>query len=525
MADELLHEEDLRRIAERGLARADVERQLTLLRNPQRYTRLVRPCTPGDGIRLLGEREVEAALTAQADAAAAGRFLCFVPASGAATRMFRALLAVRERDPEVTRAALEGWARDGDGDARETLAFADGLERFAFAASLRASLRRHGEDLDALVARGRLGPVLEHLLEPVGLDYAALPKGLLEFHRYPEGARTAFEEHLVEAASYARAADGSTALHFTVSPQHQAGFEARLEAVRAAYEKRLGARFVVAFSQQDPSTDTVAVDLEGRPFRDANGALLFRPGGHGALLGNLERSGADVAYVKNIDNVVPDHRKDVVVHWKRVLGGLLVLLQAKIFAALRRLDREPCADAVAAATALLRDELASPLGDELAAAPLDERRAMVRRLLARPLRVCGMVRCAGDPGGGPFWVRGRDGRESPQIVETAQVDPHDPEQRRILASPTHFNPVDLVCGLRDHEGRPFELARYVDRDAVFISEKSSGGRKLRALEHPGLWNGAMADWNTLFVEVPAETFNPVKTVNDLLRPEHQPPDA
>lgn len=523
MEDEL-HEEDLRRIAERGLARADVERQLALLRSPQRYTHLVRPCTPGDGIRVLREDEVAAALAAQADAAAAGRFLCFVPASGAATRMFRALLAVREREPEVTRAALEEQARAGDGDARETLTFADGLTRFAFADSLRASLRRHGEDLDALLARGRLGPILEHLLEPVGLDYAALPKGLLEFHRYPEGARTAFEEHLVEAASYARAADGRTTLHFTVSPQHQAGFEARLEAVRAAYEKRLEARFEVAFSQQDPSTDTVAVDLEGRPFRDASGALLFRPGGHGALLGNLERCGADVAYVKNIDNVVPDHRKDVVVHWKRVLGGLLVLLQAKIFAALRRLDGDPGPEAVAAAAALLRDELATPLGD-LGAAPLDERRAVVRRLLARPLRVCGMVRCAGDPGGGPFWVRGRDGSVSPQIVETAQVDPRDPEQRRILASPTHFNPVDLVCGLRDHEGRPFELARYVDRYAVFISEKSSGGRKLRALEHPGLWNGGMADWNTLFVEVPPETFNPVKTVNDLLRPEHQPPDA
>jgi len=511
-----LHEEDLRHIAERGMSRQDVERQLALLRDPQRYTPLARACTPGDGIRVLSEREVEAALDAQAKAAADGRFLCFVPASGAATRMFRALLAVRSRAPAAERAALLREAEAGDADAREVLAFADGLPRFAFAEDLRTSLARHGADLDRLAARGEIGPVLEHLLEPVGLDYASLPKGLLKFHRYPgDEARTAFEEHLVEAARYARARDGRAALHLTVSPQHLAGFESRLAAVRARYEERLGARYAVAFSHQEPATDTVAVDLDGRPFRDASGALLFRPGGHGALLANLARSGADLAYVKNIDNVVPDHRKDVVVRWKRVLGGLLVLLQHEVFAALRRLEQQPGAESVAAAAEVLRGRLGVPLARDADA-------VTVRRLLARPLRVCGMVRCEGDPGGGPFWVRSKDGLESPQIVETAQVDPHDPEQRRILASPSHFNPVDLACALRDHEGRPFDLARHVDRDAVFISEKSSGGRKLRALEHPGLWNGSMADWSTVFVEVPAETFNPVKTVNDLLRAEHQP---
>jgi len=514
MADELT-DEDLKRIAERGMARDDVERQIALLRAPQRYTRLARACTPGDGIRVLDESVVDAALAAQAEAAAAGRFLCFVPASGAATRMFRALLAVRAHDPAATREALARAAEAGDADAREVLAFADGMPRFAFVDDLRAALARSGRDLDELAARGSVGPILEHLLEPVGLGYAELPKGLLKFHRYPDGARTAFEEHLVEAASYARAADGRATLHMTVSPQHLDGFTRRLDEVRARYQDRLGARFEVAFSHQEPSTDTVAVDLEGRLFRDDSGALLLRPGGHGALLANLARSGADLAYVKNIDNVVPDDRKEIVVRWKRILGGLLVMLQGKAFAALRRLERAPDAGAVAAAVAVLRDDLGVPV-------PAGCDAATARKLLGRPLRVCGMVRCEGDPGGGPFWVASRDGRESPQIVETAQVDPDDAKQREILRSPAHFNPVDLACGLRNHHGQPFDLARHVDRDAVFLSEKSSGGRKLRALEHPGLWNGSMADWSTVFVEVPSATFNPVKTVNDLLRPEHQP---
>ena len=290
------------------------------------------------------------------------------------------------------------------------------------------------------------------------------------------------------------------------------------------HERRLAARFTIGFSHQEPSTDTVAVDLDGNPFRDADGELLFRPAGHGALLDNLGRCGADLAYVKNIDNVVPDHLKGPVVHWKKVLGGLLATLQEKVFAALRRLDETPDAAAVDAALALLRDELGIVPPD---GAPSDaaSRLAFVRGKLDRPLRVCGMVPCEGDPGGGPFWVRGRNGEASPQVVETAQIDASDAGQQAMLAGSTYFNPVDLACGLRDHRGKPFDLARHVDPEAVFISEKSSGGRKLRALERPGLWNGSMADWSTVFVAVPTATFNPVKTINDLLKPQHQPPAA
>jgi hypothetical protein len=251
--------------------------------------------------------------------------------------------------------------------------------------------------------------------------------------------------------------------------------------------------------------------------------LLFRPGGHGALLDNLARCGADLAYVKNIDNVVPDHRKGPVIHWKKVLGGLLAQLQERVHALVRRLETQPDDATVEQALAMLRDELGTPAPDAVARGDAATRLDFARRKLARPLRVCGMVPCEGDPGGGPFWVRGRDGAETLQIVETAQIDTGDPEQKAILDGSPYFNPVDLVCALRDHRGEPFDLARHVDPEAVFLSEKSAGGRKLRALERPGLWNGSMADWSTVFVAVPIETFNPVKTINDLLKPQHQPP--
>ena len=521
MAEEILTEDDLAQIHARGVDVEDVRRQLAILRNPPPYTRLLRACAAHDGIRVLGDAEVAAALAGHEEAAGAGRFTCFVPASGAATRMFRALLAVLEREPRLDAAKLEQLAAGGDKDAREVREVWTSLEHFAFVPSLRDALARRGTDLAAAVRGGDVAIVLDALLHESGLDYAALPKGLLEFHHSPAGPRTACEEHLVDAASYARASDGNVRLHFTVSPQHLAGFRALLARVQPEHERRLRVRFTIAFSHQEPATDTVAVDLDGNPFRDPDGTLLFRPGGHGALLDNLGRAGADLAYVKNIDNVVPDHLKGPVVHWKKVLGGLLATLQEKVFAALRRLDENPDGAAVEAALTLLRDDLgiAPPAG---AATDAASRLAFARRKLDRPLRVCGMVPCEGDPGGGPFWVRSADGEASPQIVETAQIDAADPAQQAMLAGSTYFNPVDLACGLRDHHGRPFDLARHVDPQAVFLSEKSSGGRKLRALERPGLWNGSMADWSTVFVAVPTATFNPVKTINDLLKPQHQP---
>ncbi|HLK13041.1 MAG TPA: DUF4301 family protein [Candidatus Binatia bacterium] len=512
---------DRARIEAHGLTVAEAARQLGLFAAPPGPTVLDRPCTVGDGIRLLTDAEAATCVAAHEPLARAGRLTKFVPASGAASRMFKALLWAREHPEASTRRAAARLAAEGHAEARELLAFAEGLPRLGFYPDLAAALAAAGKDAAALAARGELGDILATLLAAEGLDYAARPKALIPFHRYPEGSRTPFEEHLVEAAGYVRDERGVCRLHFTVSSQHRAAFEGLLERVRERYERRLAARFEVGFSVQKPSTDTLAADAGNRPFRTADGALLFRPGGHGALLANLADLGADVVCIKNIDNVVPERLLGPTVHWKKALIGLLATVQARAFELLRALAAGPD-PAVEAALAFLEHELLVVVPAAVRAGNAAVRRAFAIDRLDRPLRVCGMVRNRGEPGGGPFWVRGPDGGTSLQIVETAQVDVGSPGQRAILAAATHFNPVDLVCGLRDWRGRPFDLARFVDPDAVFLAEKSHEGRVLKALEHPGLWNGGMAGWNTVFVEVPAITLNPVKTVNDLLRPEHQP---
>ncbi|MDX2171452.1 MAG: DUF4301 family protein [Deltaproteobacteria bacterium] len=373
----------------------------------------------------------------------------------------------------------------------------------ALAARLGSAL--HGDDL---------APLLDALLTPSGLDYAAQPKGLLLFHAYPDGPRTAFEEHLVEAAGLTRDAGGTARLHLTVSPEHQAGFSELLARVRAQYERRLEARFAVGFSTQKRSTDTIAVGADNRPFREPDGRLLFRPGGHGALIENLNELGGDLVFVKNIDNVQPDHRRAAALEAMQVEVGHLAVLQREVAGHLEALAGDG-----AAALAAARDYAAARFGLRL---PPRADRAAVIAALDRPLRVCGVVRNTGEPGGGPFWVRDSDGSVSPQIVESAQVALGDPDQRAVFERATHFNPVFLACAVRDRHGRPYDLRRFVDPSAVFIARKSKDGRELKALERPGLWNGGMARWLTRFVEIPESAFTPVKTINDLLRPAHQP---
>lgn len=501
-----LRADDRRELAARGIDLAEAERQIALLREPPAAVRLLRPATLGDGIVQLRPSEHGALLDRFDAAAHAGRLSKFVPASGAATRMFRALLAVRGNvGTPADRAACERFLAE--------------LERFAFADALADACR----DVAAPAAW------LDALLDSGGLGYSDLPKGLLLFHRHPSGPRTSFAEHLAEAAAHLRDASGTCKLHFTVSREHEALFRRHLEEIGPRLEAALEARFEIEFSHQSPRTDTLALGEDGAPFRLDDGSLLLRPGGHGALLdnlGELARGGADLVFVKNIDNVVPDDRREVVVLWKKLLAGHLLRLEEKIVDLLERsADTDPATWNAAAATFFEEHFFADPPDTASSdAAPSDPaaRRARLRARLDRPLRVCGMVRNAGEPGGGPFWTAGPDpGETSLQIVETSQIDRDDPDQAATLAAATHFNPVDLVCRLRDPGGKPYDLPRYVDRDAVFVSKKSQDGRPLRALEHPGLWNGAMARWNTVFVEVPAETFAPVKTVLDLLRPEHQ----
>ena len=512
---------DLEQLRRRGITVAEVERQLDLFRHPPRALHLLRPCRPGDGIVRLERARREELLERCARAAAAGRLLAFIPASGAASRMFESLLAVLQEEPPATLFDLERRAGAGERPAADVLRLWSHLPDFAFHQELEAAMRAGGIDLDAARAAGDHEAVLRALLAVPGLGYAERPKALIAFHRAATGVRTALAEQLVEAAEYLADAGGVVRMHFTVAPEHEELVGAHLDRAAASLAADRGVRLEVALSRQDPATDTLAVDVYNRPVRSADGALLFRPGGHGALLANLEATGGDVVFVKNIDNAVPDRRKPLTVRWKRLLAGHLLRLQEAAFAHLERLEAESLdAAALAAAEEFSSAELGRPWPQGFSAATGAERAARLRDLLDRPLRICGMVPNQGQPGGGPFWVVDRAGEVSRQIVESSQVDDESEAQRAIWEASTHFNPVDLVCGLRDRRGRPYELARFVDPDSVCISTKSADGRRLRALERPGLWNGAMAGWNTVFVEVPADTFAPVKTVLDLLRPEH-----
>lgn len=466
---------------EHGLTPAALETQLKNFREGFPFLPVTRAASCGDGIRVLDAAGIEQAAARYDRAKESLRVVKFVPASGAATRMFKDLF---EFVREGRRTAVVG----------ELLA---NRRRFAFWPELRTIV---GDDADEL-------RTVENIVAE-GLRYGETPKGLVSFHRYGDEVRKAVEEHLVEGAQYA-AAGGEVKIHFTVSPEHLTRFEALLAEKIPGYESRFGVKYRISFSVQDPSTDTLAVNPDCTPFRRADGRLLFRPAGHGALIGNLGKIDADIVFVKNIDNVTTDARRSDTVLYKKALAGVLLALQERIFEYLMALE-VPGAELEPIA-AFIENELCVKL-------PKDYGTPLLRRVLNRPIRVCGMVRNEGEPGGGPFWVAGADGLETLQIAESNQIAP---EKRELMRSATHFNPVDLVCSFRTSKGGRFDLREFVDPATGFISRKSDGGRELLAQELPGLWNGAMARWNTVFVEVPITTFSPVKVVTDLLRPEHQ----
>ncbi len=466
---------------EHGLTPAALETQLKNFREGFPFLPVTRAASCGDGIRVLDAAGIEQAAARYDRAKESLRVVKFVPASGAATRMFKDLF---EFVREGRRTAVVG----------ELLA---NRRRFAFWPELRTIV---GDDADEL-------RTVENIVAE-GLRYGETPKGLVSFHRYGDEVRKAVEEHLVEGAQYA-AAGGEVKIHFTVSPEHLTRFEALLAEKIPGYESRFGVKYRISFSVQDPSTDTLAVNSDCTPFRRADGRLLFRPAGHGALIGNLGKIDADIVFVKNIDNVTTDARRGDTVLYKKALAGVLLALQERIFEYLMALE-VPGAELEPIA-AFIENELCVKL-------PKDYGTALLRQVLDRPIRVCGMVRNEGEPGGGPFWVAGADGLETLQIAESNQIAP---EKRKLMRSATHFNPVDLVCSFRTSKGGRFDLREFVDPATGFISRKSDGGRELLAQELPGLWNGAMARWNTVFVEVPITTFSPVKVVTDLLRPEHQ----
>jgi hypothetical protein len=523
-SDVHMSDQDIRQIQAHGLTPEQVRQQLRFFKRPPRFIRLVRAAMVHDGIRRIPVADRDGYLNRQAEAARQGRFLKFVPASGGATRMFELLLHYFYHVDQDLAGVIDAELAHGLHRAREFLVFHDCLRQFAFYPELQDLCAARGHNLEDLLAARRYGEILYQVLTEAGLHYQDLPKALIKFHAYGGASRTPLEEHLVEAAAYVQDQGANCRLHLTILPRHRQIFQRFLDRMQPALEERLGCRFTVDYSFQHPATDTLAVDGENRPFRDSQGHLVFRPGGHGALLENLQHLQGDLVYIKNIDNVVPDRLKEPTILWKKILGGLLVDLQGEIHRHLRTLEQTPGRGALAHALQFAQERLGLAFPPSILELPEDLARDFLVRALHRPVRVCGVVQNQGEPGGAPFWIQEADGSLSLQIVEKAQVDLTDPEQRAVWETATHFNPVDLVCAFRDDQGVPFDLANYVDHEAVFISRKSLEGRELKALELPGLWNGAMARWLTVFVEVPINTFNPVKTVFDLLRPEHQPED-
>lgn len=510
-------QKDIQQIEKKGIQIKEIERQIGIFKKGVPYLHLIRHASIGDGIIVLSEDKIkESAEYYQQRIKNNLQPLKFVPASGAASRMFQSLFAFQEA------ASGNESVEDlfSDEKYRSVKQFFEHIEDFAFFPELEKGLggiRNKEGGLKYL-------EILKFLLSDKGLNYGFLPKGLLKFHQYPEGPRTPVGEHMIEGALYCADAKNEVKIHFTVSPEHLKYFKNITAEAAKIYEKRFGVKYLISFSEQKPSTDTIAVDPDNQPFYSSNGTLLFRPGGHGALLDNLNEMEGDLLFVKNIDNVVPDHLKNETVRYKMALAGLLLEYQGKIYSYLRLLEKDPAAISDAQ-FAEMSDFVQSVLCTEFPAEVKSSKTSLslfLIKKLNRPIRICGMVKNLGEPGGGPFWARNPDGTNSLQIVESSQIDMKDADQKKIAKNATHFNPVDLICGVYNYKGEKFNLKNFSDPDTGFISSKSKDGKPLKALELPGLWNGAMSDWNTLFVDVPVITFNPVKTVNDLLRSEHQP---
>ncbi|MBE6250321.1 MAG: DUF4301 family protein [Bacteroidales bacterium] len=521
--------EDIRQIEQRGSSVHTVEEQVERFKKGFPWMKIVAPATPERGILVLDQAAVEAAGKYYESARINGKCK-FVPASGAASRMFKDLFSGLD-------ALKEGKTLADDAPAAK---FVDSIAQFAF-----YTPELFGEKTCKCPEYRK--DVLAKTLTDEGLGYGSKPKGVLKFHKYTDGEiRTAFAEHLVEAQNYMRNEDGTANLVVTISPEHQHLFEEAYAEVKAAYEAKYGVKYNITFTFQDKATDTVAVDVDNRPFRTETDSLLFRPAGHGALIYNLNALEEEVVSIKNIDNVANERLLPETAVWKKVLLGKALELRDTLHGYLRELDivtnknLEPAsAMKVPVYTGLgdediYQSEAVQSLCDDIEAylnntlcitLPVADnckaRVEMLREKLNRPVRVAGMVKNQGEPGGGPFIIMEKDGSTSLQVLESVQINMSDEHARNALASATHFNPVDIVCCLHDYKGRSFNLLDYVDEDAGFISSKSYQGRELKALELPGLWNGAMSKWNTLFVEVPLETFNPVKVVLDLLRPAHQ----
>ena len=504
-----MQQQDLEQLKAKGISEQQIETQLEQFKTGFPFLKIEAPASIGKGIVAPSADEAAQYVKVWEDYKASGKNIVkFVPASGAASRMFKDIFSFVDADYDVPTTDFEKKY------------FAD-LKKFAFYDELDVACQKNeGKGIEALIAEGNYKAVAANMLKAEGLNYGQLPKGMLLFHKYAEGPRTPMEEHLVEGALYA-ASNGEANVHFTVSHEHLPFFKQKVADKMQQYADKYGVKYNISFSEQKPSTDTVAVNPDNTLFRNSDGSLLFRPGGHGALIENLNEIDADVIFIKNIDNVVPDRLKPETVQWKQVIAGVLVSLQKKAFEYMAVLNSGKYDHAkLEEIIRFVQQDLCCRKSD---IKDLEDAELVIylKQKLNRPMRVCGVVKNVGEPGGGPFLTYNQDGTVSLQILESSQIDKSNAEYMKMFTEGTHFNPVDLVCAVKDAEGKHFNLPDYVDVTTGFISSKSKNGKELRALELPGLWNGAMSDWSTVFVEVPLGTFNPVKTVNDLLREQHQ----
>ncbi len=516
----MFSKEDLDQIKQKGLSKEQVSEQLNLFKTGFPPLRISKPASAGDGI-IKSNSNLLVQAVQEFDAQIADlKPIKFIPASGAATRMFKELIEFMQsyQGSEVEYLELLS-KRTPD----SIYYFFENIKSFAFYEDLKTYFLNHvGQDLDKLLENNEFVWILKGLITNVGLNYGSLPKALIKFHNYKMFCRTAFEEQLLEAKGFCTDNRNAVNLHFTVAENFLNDFEILLKEISLIHKEKYGIKYKVDFSVQNPSTDTIAADENNEPFRDEKGRLVFRPGGHGALLYNLNHIKNDLIFIKNIDNVVPDRLKEENIHYKKVLGGVLLIYQSQIFDYINLLKKSKTIDdsKMIKMIKFLEKDLCIIPPVKFNEWKFEEKTAYLLAKFNRPIRVCGMVENEGEPGGGPFFVYDADGSQSLQIVESSQIDKSNSEQTEMMVKSTHFNPVDIVCSTKDYRGRKFDLSEFTDPNTGFISSKSKDGKELKALEWPGLWNGAMSNWNTVFVEVPIITFNPVKVVNDLLREEH-----
>jgi len=506
-------------LKKQNLEPEQVLEQLSIFSNGKEYVHLEKPATLGDGIIKIPFEDHEHYLTLQKVACKKGKYIKFVPASGAASRMFKAINKVFSTNEKINHELLYEMAKT-DQDYAATKDFINGIEKFAFFDKLVDTLEKSGLNFNNLIKNDDIKTLLEFILTDRGLDLLNKPKGLIDFHKYFDGSRTPFIEHIDEAIKFIKDSNNKIKIHFTISKTKETEIIEHINNYSKKKYKDINCE--ISYSYQKISTDTIAVTHDNMPFRNLDGALIFRPGGHGALIENLKELNADVVYIKNIDNVVPERLIQDTIIYKKLLGGFLEQIQNHCFNYIRNLENGVSdLGSVLEAAGFCLNVFSVKMPNGFNRMPLQEKADFIRSKLDRPIRVCGMVKNEGEPGGGPFWVKHKDGTVSLQIVEKSQINIEDEEQYRILNKSTHFNPVDIVCSLRNYKGEQFDLLKFIDKETYIITEKSKDGRELKALELPGLWNGAMADWNTVFIEVPQTTFSPVKTVNDLLRQDHQ----